>query len=684
MTQTVKISSLEYSSSEKAQKLWSCLDSVANHYKNVDMSKISKVSEFDSDEWDVIGDNKYNFRWNQWLKNESFYPLMILCKITAYYNIQSKNKSISTVQTEIIGFINSFIPILQSKSILMADRNQPFNLLSTLSTNDILLIAQTSLANNQSLSIQPFNGLHQIHLLPSDVFPNAEFLNSGILTPWQEQNLSAVSWVKGLKKAYGIDTTIKPYPPLKFETVSEIVKKAVPFINEHFETIESVFNYIEDFHQTNKAYDTHKINLEVGEFIESNYGEKLNKILPFTKYEKNNHYRGKITHSWYSKLEQLTQGAAAWIILLTTGLRNVDMRNLENNCCQPSKRNDLLHYLITDIKKTHLSNYVIPVPEQTVKAVKLASIAKINRSGAFLFAKNNTRSSDNTSNDKRKMNGGETFNNLIKNFANHYNITLNTTLTDEQEATAHCIRTTLAGYIGANSVAAILILKKLFGHSNALMPDAYLSHNPLVIAERHKNIANAQNTLADDMANGMISKKLSGTKGKQMLVGAEYIRRELDNELKNESLTQMQMQINLKDRIKEMLLTRIQENQIYALKTPMSVVCMRNCSDSSDTPCAKLGNHEKRKKNGVSKEITDALSTLPNPAQCVGKECSDALFGEAWSRDLLGTFDYYIQYLKAVGHHSIDIKNEAEIFVKNYGSILKDIYSDEREVGYFD
>ena len=144
------------------------------------------------------------------------------------------------------------------------------------------------------------------------------------------------------------------------------------------------------------------------------------------------------------------------------------------------------------------------------------------------------------------------------------------------------------------------------------------------------------------------------------------------------------MQINLKDRIKEMLLTRIQENQIYALKTPMSVVCMRNCSDSSDTPCAKLGNHEKRKKNGVSKEITDALSTLPNPAQCVGKECSDALFGEAWSRDLLGTFDYYIQYLKAVGHHSIDIKNEAEIFVKNYGSILKDIYSDEREVGYFD
>jgi hypothetical protein len=309
----------------------------------------------------------------------------------------------------------------------------------------------------------------------------------------------------------------------------------------------------------------------------------------------------------------------------------------------------------------------------------LAELAKSVRTGDFVFTQTIQSSSDNTSQDPYKMNDGRTFNRLLWDFTSHYDIPLKT-ISDDKEATAHCVRATLAGYIGANSTAAILILKKLFGHSNALMPDAYLAHNPLVITERNKNITNAQETLAEDMAKGMVSGKLSGTKGKQMIKGAENIR----NQLKNESENEMDMQIKLKERIKEMLLTRMQENQIYALKTPMAVVCMRNCSDSSDTPCAKLSNHEKRKKSGISKEITDSLATLPNPSQCVGKECSDALFGEAWSRDLLGTFDYYVKYLKGVGHQSIDIKNEAELFVKNYGSILKDIYADEREGGYFE
>ncbi|SFC37067.1 site-specific integrase [Pseudoalteromonas denitrificans] len=683
MNQIINITDNKDSTRNLGKKQWDCIDALAEHYKDSNMSSISATSNFSDGVWDVFGTDEYNFKWNDWLKDESAYPLLIACKVAAYNKLQISNLAVSTIQKEISGFINAFFDTLQPKSILIAERNQPFNGLSQLSSYDIQLVAQSTIAKNSGLSVSTYSCLNRFSTIPIDFFPNSSFLVSGISTPWQEQSLSCQAWVKQIKKIHGLDVTTKSYAPLKFEVVSSIVKNALPFIDEYFDTIVDVFDEIEEFHKENPPKKGRKVNLNVGSIIQKKYKRKLESILPLRLVESKTNHTGMITQGWYSEFEQLSQGAAAWIILLTTGLRNVDMRNLEKGCCQPSKRHNLLNYLITDIKKTHLQNYVVPVPPQTKKAVQLAELSKIDRSGSVLFQKNNTKSSDKSS-EKRKMNTGEPFNRLIQNFASRYNISLKTISQNEDEATAHCIRATLAGYIGANSAAAILILKKLFGHSNALMPDAYLSHNPVVIAERNKNITNSQESLAEDMAQGMVSGKLSGTKGKQMLIGAEHIEKDLRVEFENKSVTEMDMQIELKGRIKEMLLSRIKENQIYALKTPMSVACIRSCSDSSDTPCAKLPNREKRKESGINKEITDALATLPNPAHCIGKECSDALFGEAWSRDLLGTFDYYIKYLKGIGHQSVDIKNEAELFVKNYGSILKDIYADERGDGYFD
>jgi hypothetical protein len=685
MVQDNSLSSRDNELFELGKKQWACLDSLAKHYTNADMSSISLSSNFHDDEWDAIGNNSYNFRWKEWSTDENAFPLILILKVMSYHSIQVNNLSISTIQTGVVGFINCFIETLQAKSICIAKRDQAFNMLSHLSSDDITLNAQTNLGRKGNFGASPFSTIDRISTISVSAYPNSEFLISGISRPWNEQGIEYLSWCKTLKQNFGIDTSKKSYPPLKSEVVSAIVKSAIPFVNEFFDTIVGVFDEIAAFDKTSNysPSNSKKLNYMVSSIIQKKYGKKLKNILPIKLYEAEHQLKGRITYGWYTELEQLAQGAAAWIILLTTGLRNLDMRNLKKGCCQPSKRNDLLNYLVTDIQKVNLIDYVLPVPHQTEKAVQLLELAKIDRTGSFLLTKISNKSIDNTTSDKRKMNAGGTFNSMIKSFTNHYDISLQTILDDDKEATAHCVRATLAGYIGTNSTAAILILKKLFGHSNALMPDAYLSHNPLVINERNKNITIAQETLAEDMANGMVSGKLSGVKGKQMLDGAEYSRNELAAEL-NESLTEMDMNVRLKERFKEMLLSRIQTNSVYALKTPMSVVCMRNCSDSSDTPCAKLGNHEKRKESGVSKAISDSLATLPNPSQCIGKECSDALFGEAWSRDLLNTFDYYIKYLKGAGYQSIDIKHEAELFVKNYGSIMKDIYAEERDEGYFD
>ncbi|MGB0835396.1 MAG: hypothetical protein ACPGR2_12820 [Psychrobium sp.] len=684
MIQKINITEPGESLLNLGRKQWECLNALSEHYKNADMSKISKVSSFEDDDWKVIGTSTYDFRWAKWSEKKNCYPLILVCKVICYQLIQVQNFSISSIKNEVAAFLNGLNELFEAKSILTSKKNQPFNIPSQLTADDITLFTQSYIVKNKSAPIKIISFLNRLSKASTDTFPNAEFLVSAITTPWKEQSLSVTDWAEQLKATVGVFTTKTPYSPLPFETVSLLIQRAIPIITEHFDTITGIFTDIEEFHKERPPYEQRRVNVYIDSIIKHKYGKDIEKILPFDVYTKHKQYNGMVTASWYSDLEQLAQGAAAWIILLTTGLRNFDMRNLEKGCCQPSKRHDLINYLITDIKKTNLKNYVLPVPELTRKAVKLAELAKIDRSGQFLFSKNHSKTCDNTSSDKRKMNTGATFNDMIRSFANRYGIPLQTISQNEDEATTHCVRATLAGYIGANSTAAILILKRLFGHSNALMPDAYLSHNPIVISERNKNIINSQESLAEDMAQGMVSGKLSGTKGKQMLIGAEHIKANLKTELANESVNEMDMQIKLKDRIKEILLCRMQENQIYALKTPMSVACIRSCNDSSDTPCAKLPNREKRKESGVKKEITDALATLPNPAHCVGKECSDALFGEAWSRDLLGTFDYYIKYLKGTGHQSIDMKNEAQLFVKNYGSILKDIYATERKEGYFD
>lgn len=681
------------------KKQWVCIEALAEYYANVDMSKISATSRFTDDEWDVAGSRRYNFKWGDWLNEEDKFPLLLACKIICHHAIQIANASPTTTQKQIVGFIHAFIDTLQSKSILIAERNQPFNGLSQLTDNDIQLVAQVNLSKHGKLAMQPYAAIFRFTETPLSAFPHSEFMISGVLTPWKYQGISYTKWIEQLKETHGLDVTTKSYPQLEFECVSQLVKSAMPFIKEHFDTIVDVFNEIEKFHKESPPrHDL--INLQVGRIIEKKHGKELEKILPI-RYEK---HKKRITLGWYSQLQRLAQGAASWIILLTTGLRNIDMRNLEKGCCPPSKRHKLLYYLITDIEKSHLKKYILPVPPQTQKAVELAEQVKVDRSGSVLFAKSNTKGVDNTSNDHRKMMSGDPFNKLLKDFANHYGIALKTISDDDKEATAHCVRATLAGYIGTNSTAAILILKKLFGHSNGLMPDAYLNHNPLVISERNRIIANAQKSIAEDIADAVSRGKVSGKFGRQMLEGAEHIKDEISSEFQNDSpppvhsknggssrpsispnhLTEMDMSVRLKERLKEVLLDRIKEHQVYALKTPMAVVCMRNCNDSSDAPCSRECNHENRKENGISKLITDALGTLPNPGNCVGKECADALFGDFCSRDLLHSFDYYIKYLQGVGYQSINITTEANNFINTYGSILKDLYGDERKDGYFD
>nr|WP_075518719.1 site-specific integrase [Moritella viscosa]SHN97548.1 Phage integrase family protein [Moritella viscosa] len=684
------VTSPENSALGKGKQMWECLDALAIHYESIDMCEISDVSKFSDDKWDVPGYCTYNFLWSKWLPEPEYFPLLMVCKVVAYHEISALNKSISTVRPTIFSFISVFKELLASKGILVANRNQPFQNLSHLELSDILHLAQMEFARKGTLTIGAYTGLNQLAVSPLSIFPDTEYMTSGISLPWARK--SVTRWVTNAKNVFlkqedasiaalTAESKIKSYPPLKLSVLNLLVQAVLPFIDEHFELIKNVFDKIEAGKELIKVGKM-DIHFSVRSEIERLYGKQLDAIFSLT-------YIGEgdlrtISIKWFTRFEKHIQGAMAWLILLTTGLRNIDMRNLMIGCCQPSKRFDLLYYLITDIKKVNLTNYIIPVPAKIAKAVELAAIAKRNRTGNILLTQTHATGSDSSSSDPRKFASNQVFNKYIQDFANYYGIKLETISDDDQDATAHCVRATLAGYIGANSHAAVIILKRLFGHSNNLMPDAYLVNNPLIIKQRRKNITDAQEEQARIMSKNIVNGKVSGTKGRQMLEGLKHIKSEFQSELKNESLTEMDFHVRLEERLKEILLMRIRGEDIYAIKTPVGVICMRSQSDSTDSPCAKLSNHSKRKELNISKDVTDVFATLPNPAQCVGKECSDAILGEDWSRDLLHSFDFYVKLLKGQGHKNIDIRNQAKHFIKNYGPPLKDIYSDERVEAYFD
>ena len=681
----------------KGKEMWACLDYLSDHYKNINMEKISPDSMFHSDRWNGHGGADMNFVWSSWLPESKHYPLLLVCKIIAHFEISNQNKKISTVLNNIREFIYFFKAMFESKSILVAEYNQPFQNLSYLTKTDVIHQCQLKFASTATLNPAPLTGLNYLALCKLSNFPNAEFLISGskISMPWGQKSVTywAIDMCSSLEQensdGYFFDSNndgVRSYSPLKMEVVDKIVQNVMPFIDEHIELINDVFDEIEKFSELNNiSYQKGRgrIHEKVRRDIEDKYGEQLNLIVPL--FYSSEDEDSALSTRWFTEFEQLIQGAVAWLILLTTGLRNVDMRNLVKGCCQQSKRFDLLYYLITDIKKTNLKNYVIPVPPLIKKAVDLATSAKIDRTGHMLLNQRMASSTDNTSSDKKKIGSGRGFNSLIQNFAKHFDIQLETIREDDDdEATAHCVRATLAGYIGSKSHAAIILLKRLFGHSNNLMPDAYLCNNPIIVRDRRKRILSAQKEQASLMAKNLSRATVSGVKGNQLLDGVEHIKQELKNELKNESLTEMDFHVRLEERIKEILLMRISGEDIYALHTPVGVICMRSQSDSTDSPCAKRGNHERRKALNISKGVTDVLATLPNPAHCIGKDCSDALLGKDWSRDILYSFDYYINLLKGQGHQNVDIENLAKQVVKIYAPVLKDLYKDEREEAYFD
>lgn len=692
MQMSIQLTDFQDSPFEIGRQQWSLLADLIKQYEHVDVSAFLHNSSLFDDVWYLKDSSVPSFIFGKHFSKPEHYPFKVFIQVMSYELVIKQRYSSSTVIGHLNSFCTSFLSEFQKIGVLTAHKDQPFRLMSAIDEDFITSHAQQLIAKTSKL---PMGALYFLNFFQRLQHDHLKLFVSTLALPWKTEEVPIGDWREQQMEALDILlSTSKYYAPLHFETVSLIVSHSLPIIENHFDVLAGLFDCIRE-QKLESTSEKRKdlVSLRgVSEYVERHKGV-LNEILPI-RYRKKGKYEisplfRKVSPSWFTEILRISQSACCWIILLTTGLRNIDMRHLVVNCCRPSKHHKRIWWLVTDIRKTK-NRIVIPVGEPTYKAVSLLEKLRTSES-EFLIT--NYREYDATpyGEAKREYNEDElynlkssnTFTTLLMILPKRYDFSVPTI--NDDEATPHCVRATLAGYIAENSNTAILILKRLFGHSNALMPDEYIRRNPLVIKKRDELQDEINKEIASDLAKALVREKVSGKFGEALIKGASAIRQEIEDDAKlnNESLTEIDLLQTLEDRFYQIFSDDVENGETYTLLTPMAVVCMRSTNNTTDSPCATQKNQIMRSDSNIKKAITDALGTLPNPAQCVGVSCNDALLGEKWSRPLLDSFDYFLNYRNQL-EPALDIKEEAEAFVKTYAAPLRAIYKDERDEGYFD
>lgn len=727
----ISIQSHNNSDFERGKAQWAWLHKVISIYSKEDISSVTS-SPFEATTWELEGE-AYNLHFEELIPSESYLPLQTILKILLVLTVKFHGTSPGYARTCIMEIISKIVPTLEvdNNPLLKAKPGSPFTSFEELSPNDISLALTFIYQSYGTLSRGAITALDWIEKFQYN--EHLALVCGGFITPWTNEGVSLHAWYDNHAEILtDVVRTKKPFAALTDQAVSNIVKKAMPFfdgltvsteggiemVDKDFEAHGlKIMKYIRDFSVRKGDLDTYTLTRQIGEDITfkkllKEHSELL-KSHPILKRhifkDDNTKDRIWLKVNWFKELFELARNAAIWILALTTGLRNSDLRYLKADCLHYSE-----HYRIwfirADLKKTK-NTILIPIGEPTVKALKLLNWLRLDKDeDSLLQIKVYAHRGKASSHKTLRINKGNTLNSYLKKFASTIGIKLDTISDNDDEATCHCIRATLAGYVGRSSTLAILILKKLFGHSNNLMPEQYIMHNRFVQEERKKQILEMQSQTAHNIAKAIADGEISGSKGEELLKGAAYLESEIRTEmikelgLTNNSLTEADVHKRLVDTLTQLIFDDMQNEQTHTLLTPMGVICMRATNHSNDSPCTAISNKLERDKAGVSRAMFGALPQLPNPAQCIGASCNDALLTKQYSMPLLKQFDWYTNvYRKITGDvNNIDedakhfvetyypviaeseALNDSKQFKENYGGLLKQLYASEREQGYFD
>jgi integrase len=632
---------------------------------------------FEDDRW-FNGDGRSDDASLKWDSNLNLSrSLKLLLKVVFFEMILSRRILISTViSSKLATFRHIILPIIQTKFLLNGAEGELQLGLNGITNQDLQVAIDSRLVS--AYSKENFIGtcyeLNNFIEYANQAAERAPIYQINACMPWRIAGILPEKWVG--RRAADLDHAFRKtvgFVPLASETVNPIIERSLSIIYDfdgHFKSMSQVLAYF-DSQVTEAKYKIR--NRKTAVTALEKYGSIFANILvpPETKGVDTAELI-RLIIVWMRQLLYLARGACVNIILLTTGLRNSDIRGLQSGCCESSRRVDMLYYLDAFIKKTK-NKVLLPVPEQTNRAVKLLQDIKFTKSPYLLdglvFAPGtkNTGFSDPDS-DSRVL-GADGINRLLREFAEHFNIPFSTGI-DDSESSAHCYRTTVAGWLGSASALSMLMVRRLFGHSNDVMPTVYLRNNPSFIKERESIKAQTASATSYNMANAAASGNIAGLKGEQLEAGYMLHSSQFQKDKsKSYSLTDIEMVTSFAKVLEQRLLS---EN-IFGFPTPFGVLCGRNPSDTSQAPCARRS--QRNNTSDVDQSLLDNLSAI-DPANCIGGSCKEAMIGP-WSESIKETLIWYAKLLRhQLGENFTEkhFQDQAISFIRQYSAPIKKVF----------
>lgn len=673
----------------KAKRLaiaqWNGLRELESKFNNIKVPQtinLFKDSNWFEESNDDYWESANNLNWS------NFYDLkhqarLFLCKYVAYKDITERGISPSTVRGKLIAF-NLFFNHLNRKEILTSDNNTSLLGLNVLTREDIEEYIDTYLATGitsktGSLAATAITDLRNYSYNFKDTLP---FLHMGNILPWELDEKSPTAWINQRMTDLGIvNKDVEPYRPFSTTTSKELVEHSMDILDNYAELALELISEGSLFgHTRSDGTPQHRFSTSQRRQHAKNYNDIFDSIVPMELEEST----GYVKQAFYGKLFRIIQGAMLNIIFFTTGIRNSDARNLIIGCCVPSDVEDYLYYITTGLQKTG-NDIHIPVPEQTYRAIKILEKMRFGDNNYAIAryaitiprkSRDNKLQSEKTTYDDYvnayNMNlTGSMVNSLLKGFASHFNIPfIDDDGNPDNEATAHRYRATTAGWLASASNLSVLLVRRLFGHTNYLMPLSYLHHNPNFITALDDITEEAHNEVASKLTKAVADKKIGGAKGKQLLTGFEY------QKGKSQSLSEAQLMVNFQEQLKE----RLDSGQLCGFITPLAVVCGRNPNDTTPTPCATKSYKNHIAERAIDKELLEHMSMI-RPDQCIGNKCEEAIIGE-WSTSLRDSFIWYAKLLKGLHGDKFTEEHyikEAKSFIRQYANDMKSVFDLEAE-----
>jgi hypothetical protein len=662
---------------------WKAIKSIEEKYEQYPMTRFGGVN-FSDDIWGTDRVGSYINWGKMMLPDNSNYPLILFFKILIYQRVQVLKYSSSDAAKGLGAVVRAWSALLGREHILCGKLNQPLVPSEVISSEKLHSLCVEMISIEKNVSQEYFRIWSWIASTSKKIFKELPFALFNIKVPWSKIK-STTGEISPLQKyineLIGSEATrisIRSYEAYSSETVAKIIDRAIPIFSEHSKSFTCIFSEFDKAYKESQKLDTafYQLNLEHTAKLSNTLNENESAIALFPDlYAEYKDLKESIPNSyWFNNLHQRCLAASVWIILFTTGLRNIDIRlSLLRDCWVKDPDSDLIHYIITDIQKVRKEDYPIPAPPITIQAIEFLNAinfapAEVNNLLARLFMKGKYW----------EINQSYMLNSILKSFTDCFDIDLldEVNADSNQDGVCHRARVTLAQWIGTNSPLAVLIVKRLFAHTNEIMPDHYLKNNMEVKKER-QNIQQATYiNLAENMSEAIVKGKFSGGAKASYHEGVEMIRQKL--QLENQSLVGEEMQTTLKEHIKNILIARIRNGEMLAMQTPLGFICLRNTKSTKPAPCAAKKEQIKMKESDIDVRFARALqaSYLPNLDNCQGSDCQHSfLFDNPMAQLLLESFRFYCSYLKGVGQFSTNnLDAEAQHFIDLYYPPLLEVY----------